>query len=173
MEVGNGFIEGFCGVVPQQPLEAAKGPARGGKERRALRRLITDGVLHKGIHPPGAVPLVGVVGLSIFGAEDLQSLPAPVPAVLLNLLPQVVGDTDDVLHELVGPLEGGGAHALENEPAAAAVVRLGVDHKGVVDVARAEADGPHHRRAKVKGPQDLAQILFCGGHYFTSQSWSG
>ena len=78
-----------------------------------------------------------------------------------------------IAHELAGPLEGGGAHALEDEPAAAAVVRLGVDHKGVVDVARAEADGPHHRRAKVKGPQDLAQILFCGGHYFTSQSWSG
>ena len=157
VEVGDGLVQGIRRVVLQQLLEPPEGPPGGGEQLRRLGGLVADGVLHEGVQPPRAPLAVGEEGLPVFGADDLQGLPAAVAAVLLDLPAQVVGDADDVLHKLVGPLEGGGAHPLEDEAAAAQVFRLGVHHEGVVDVPLSEADGTHHGRAEVEGVQGLVQ----------------
>lgn len=52
-------------------------------------------------------------------------------------------------------MEGAGGNALEDEPAAGVLPRLGVDAEGIVDVAGAEAHRPHHLAAEIKGVQGL------------------
>ena len=166
-------MEGLGWIALEQPLEMAESPAGGCKQLRRLRRLIADRVLHKGIHPPCTACAVGVVWLPVAGTDDPQGFPFPAAAPALDLPAQVLRDAQNVLHKLIGPLKGGGTHPLEDEPAAAGVLRLGVDHKGVVDMSLTEPEGSNHRRAKIKGRQHFLHHRLSLVHPSASHSRPG
>ena len=99
-----------------------------------------------------------------------QGLPVGVTAGGNDLLAQVLGHAHDVGHQLVGMLEGRGAHALQNEPAAFALRRLHIGAESVVDVALAVAQRAGHLTAQVVGGKNFLQGLFSKtGHCYTSQ----
>ena len=174
MEVGDGLKQGVGGIAVEHFLESAKGAAGGGEELRGVGSLIAVNVLDEGVDAPCAALAVGIEVLAALGADDLHSLTAAVAAVGHDLLAQILGDADDVLHQLVGVLKGGGAHALQDKAAAALVLGLGVDTEGVVDMAVAKAHGAHHGVAEVKGFQNFAQNSFSGRHgHFSSHRLSG
>ena len=164
MEAGDGHVEGVGGVVPQQPLEAAEGPAGGGKQLRRLGGLIAHRPLHKGEGPPYAALAVGDAGAAVPGADDGQGLPVGVAAQLFDLPAQVLGDVDDVLHQLLGLLKGHGADALDDHPPAAPILPADVHPEGVVDVALSKAVGLLHAAAEVIGRQHFPQGLLCLYH---------
>ena len=164
MEVGYGLKEGLCGIAVQHLLEAAEGAAGCGKQLGGIGGLIAVDILYEGIYTPCAALAVGVVGLAVFGAEHFHGLAAAIAAGLGYLFAQVLGNADDVAHQLIRALKGGGAHALKDEGLAAVICGLGVYAEGVVYMAMAKAGGAHHGIAKVKGIQYFVKKGFGSGH---------
>ena len=126
--------------------------------------MVAHGTLHKGEGAPHAARAVGDAGGAVPGAQDGQGFPGGVAAQPLDLPAQVLGDVDDVLHQLVRFLEGHGADALENGPSQSSVRPPGLYAEGVVDVALAKAFYGFNLPAEVVGRQHVLKGLLCLYH---------
>ena len=173
METGYGLVERAGVVSAQLALETAEGAAGRREKLRRLRILQAHGALNEGVAAPDAALAVSVIQLPGGGLEHGQRLPRGVAALGREPLAEICGHAGYVGHDLLGVLERGGAKALEYEPAARVLARLGVDAEGVVDVPVAVAHRADELAAEVPGGQSLAQILFRFRHAHTSQRLSG
>ena len=132
VEVHNGLVEGFSGVVLQHALEVAEGTGGGLKQ---LRRggLEAVGAFNERHHPPDLAGLIGVVVLAVPGLHQTQGLPQGIAASGNDLAAQVGGDAHKVLHQRFRIAENIGVDPLENiMHRGAALIKSHL--KGVIDM---------------------------------------
>ena len=96
------------------------------------------------------------IGLGLKKDQDaLVALAADYAALGDYLLPEVGGDADKVLHQLLGMGEGCAGQTLENEADSITFLGLADDAEGIIDVALAIADSTQQRGREIISGQDF------------------
>ena len=168
MEVHNGLVQGFSGIVRQQPLEAAESTGRsleqfGGSGLEAVR------VLDKRSQTPCLTGGIGVVILAVTGLDQTQGLTEGITAIGDHLLPQVRGDAHKILHQLVLAGECGHGQALQDEADAVTFLGLAQNAEGIIDVTLTITNSAHQGRGEIESRKNFLQnsIFFGNVHMFT------
>ena len=160
VEFADGLVQGGGGIAGQLALKVAEGHGALVKILGGFGLLQAQGALDKGIHPPGAAVGIGVVVFALLCGHHVHGLAHGIAALLLDHAAQVAGHAADVLHQALGVGEGVGVDALQDIAHTVAGFILHVNTEGIVDVARAVAQGPGHLAVPVPGGKRLGQDLF-------------
>ena len=86
VEVHDGLVKGFRGIVLKQVLEPAEGPG-GGLEKLRGRGLEAVGIFNEGGQPPDLAVFVGIEVPAVSGFYQAQGLPGRIPAGGDDLFP--------------------------------------------------------------------------------------
>ena len=86
-------------IVRQQPLEIAKCNGALVKMLWILHLVITGGIRNKLVRAPIVAVGVQIVGLIIHRRNDIEGLSLRVASIFNDPLPQVRGDSHDILHQ--------------------------------------------------------------------------
>ena len=86
VEVHDGLVEGFRGIVLEQVLEPAEGPG-GGLEKLRGRGLEAVGIFNEGGQPPDLAVLIRIEVPAILRFHQAQGLPGGISAGGGDLLP--------------------------------------------------------------------------------------
>ena len=103
-----------------------------------LHALVAHRVGDVVVAAPGQAAGVLIIILAALGLDIAQGLPVGVAALGTDDGAQVLGDAEDVLHDLAGVLEHMGVHPLQHIAQLVPFLAGHVDGIGLVDVARAE-----------------------------------
>ena len=156
MKVHNGLMQRLGRIILKHMLEIAEGTGGGLKQLRGCG-LEAVGIFNERSEPPDLAGAVGVVILSIPGFHQTQGLPHGIAPLLGDDFPEVGGDADEVLHQLLRMGEGCQRQTLQDKTDAVALLRLAQDAEGIIDVPLTIANSTHQRCRKIIGRQNFFQ----------------
>ena len=143
-----GVVESLSRVALEHVLEAAECTG-GSLEQLGGSGLEAVGILNEGSQAPDLTGAVRIVVLTVLGLNQAQCFPHRVTAVGNNLLAQIGGNTDEVLHQFILTGERCQAQTLENVADRVAFLGLAQHAERIIDVTLTIADSAQQSGRKI------------------------
>ena len=130
MEVGDGFMQFFCGKVGKQLLKMSKGIGTFIKVFRLFYKVKGLTVGNIEIHSEKILLLVFVIKISVLGFDNLQAFPFRISALFLDFFRHKAADQVYIFHQPSGFCEDFTIDSLQN------IFSAGFHQKGIIDMPR-------------------------------------